>query len=178
MGAVAQFDITADTAPHEDITIEFLATASEGDYLAGSGVPENTVMSADTNSKTIDIPLKYSPSRDGGGKVRVTLENHTSDSTKYTVTTDTSKQLAEAPVVESDLPIISIAVHDESKSGVDEGNSAVVKFTIASESPIANGVTLNISYQVTESHAFLSSSVAKTGIATLNSQNQSKCCFC
>ena len=168
-GAAAIFVISSNIDPFENVTVEFAVTESMGAYLSDTHIPpENAVIEASTKSTTISVPLKYTTTDEGTGKIKVTLENHATDSKKYTLNPDTTKQSAEATIINNTLPLVTISVHDDSTSGVQEADSAVVKFIISTESAIVAGVALNVGYNISESGAFLQSTQVVP--VTLNSQ--------
>ena len=172
-GAVAKFTITASPAPYENITIEFDVTTT-GDYLPAMGVPSNIELVKDTTSINVEVPVKYDKANLPDGTIIVTLENHATDSTKYSIPTLPAEQSVQVDIINNTLPQITIAPHTDSEDGVDEADNAVAKFTISSNIAISSGTTLNVGYAVTESHDFLPDSQAELDSVPLEMDNQTK----
>ena len=167
-GGIVKFLITSTTAPYEDITIEFDVTDTMGSYLLTTAtIPENTVIAMGQTSAVVEVPIKYTIADGGEGKITATLEDHASDTTKYSITPTTASQSATATIDDNSLPIISVIVDTESASGVTEADDAVVKFKIFANIAIESGKTVEVGYKISESHAYLSTSVTTTGTVSL-----------
>ena len=130
-------------------------------------------MAANETMTTVQIPIKFVNSDDADGKIKVTLKDHASDTTKYSIPTVVAEQTAEVLVVNSEVPLVSVSVHADSASGVEEADNAMVKFSVSSSSPLEAGTIFEIQYTISESHAFILTNHPLTGSVTLNEQNQS-----
>ena len=167
-GGIVKFLITSTTAPYEDITIEFEVTNTMESYLSTTEtIPENIVLAMGQTSVVVEAPIKYRIIDNGEGKITATLEDHATDTSKYSITPTTAGQSATATIDDNSLPIISVIVDTESASGVTEADDAVVKFKIFANIAIESGETVEVGYKISESHAYLSTSVTTTGTASL-----------
>ena len=165
---IVKFLITSTTAPYEDITIEFDVADTMGSYLlTTSTIPENIVLAMGQTSAVVEVPIKYTIAPSGEGKITATLEDHASDITKYSITPTNASQSATATIDDNSLPIISVIVDTESASGVSEADDAVVKFKIFANIAIESGKTVEVGYTISESHAYLSTSVTTSGTVSL-----------
>ena len=166
-GGIVKFLITSSTAPYEDITIEFEVTNTLESYLSTtSTIPENIILAMGQTSVVVEVPIKYRIAENEEGKITATLEDHASDSSKYTIA-ESPNQAATATIDDNSLPIISVIVDTESASGVTEADDAVVKFKIFANIAIESGKTVDVGYSISESHAYLSTSVTTTGTVSL-----------
>ena len=165
-GAIVKFLISSETAPYEDTTIEFAVSETQGSYLPAM-TPENILLEMGQTSAVIEVPIIYTIGDGGVGTIVAILEPHASDTSKYSITSTTTSQSATATVKNNSLPIISVIVDTESASGVQESDDAVVKFKIFSNIAIESGETVVVGYTISESHAYLSTSVTTTGTVSL-----------
>ncbi len=174
-GGQVKFLIASNTAPYNDLTIEFAITEpqGQGNYLATRLIiPQNVILKTGETSAIIIVPIMYHIVDNGGGEIVATLENHATDPRKYSITTNTEAQAATATILDNSSPVISVSLHNDSLIKIYEGPGAVVEFTISSNIPILAGTTLYVGYTISESHAYLDSTQALTGSVTLNSQSQ------
>ena len=165
-GAIVKFSITSETAPYEDTTIEFAVSETQGSYLPAMN-PENILLEMGQTSAVIEVPIVYTIGDGGVGTIVAILEPHATDTSKYSITPTTASQSATATIKDNSLPIISVIVDTESASGVTEADDAVVKFEISANIAIQSGKTIEVGYSISESHAYLSTSVTTTGTVSL-----------
>ncbi len=163
--AIVKFLITSTTAPNEDTTIEFAVSETLGSYLTATN-PENVVLEMGQTFAEIEIPITYTIADGGAGTVVAILEPHATDTDKYSITTETASQSAQATIENNSLPVISIVVDTESATGVQEADDAVVKFKIFANVGLMS-TTLDVGYTISESHAFLDSTKPLTGTVSL-----------
>ena len=163
---IVKFLITSTTAPYEDTTIEFAVSETQGSYLPAM-TPENIVLAMGQTSAVIEVPIVYTIGDGGVGTIVAILEPHASDTAKYSITPTTASQSATATIDDNSLPIISVIVDTESASGVTEADDAVVKFKIFANIAIDSEKTVEVGYSISESHAFLSTSVTTNGTVSL-----------
>ncbi len=150
-GGNATFTVTADPAPHSDLTIAW-TVAQSGEYLDAPGAGSRTVtLAAGATSVALSVATVDDTADEADGSVSVTLGTGTG----YTVAT--GKGSAAVAVRDNDEPVVSIAAG----SGVTEGTSA--SFTVsASPVPVA---PLDVTLTVGQSGDFAAS--GETGSRTV-----------
>ncbi len=168
---IVKFLITSTTAPYEDTTIEFAVSETQGMYLP-TMTPENVVLEMGQTSAVIEVPIEYTMADGVDGTIVAILEPHATDSSKYSITETTASQSASTTVKNNSKPVITVAVHDDSSSGVEEADNAVVKFNISSEFNIMTGIV--VGYTISESHAFVNPTQPLIGTVSLMGQNPSE----
>ena len=173
-GGMVRFTITSTIAHYEDLTIEFAVTAPMGDYLPTTYVTENVVLPTGMTSVDVEVPIKYTAANEIDGTIKLTLEDHATDTSKYDVSVSPTNEAATATIRNnSGIPVISVDVVSPPANGFTEGTHSSVTFSITSTGAITPGTPLLIPYSVSESHAFLASTNTLSGNATLNSTTAS-----
>ena len=132
---------------------------------------ENVVLLANMTSVNVDVPIHYDEVADGmDGQFKLTLENHATDTSLYSITTTTAEQSASANIKNDDgMPTISVAALNPPANGFVEGTHSSITFSITSVGTFEPGSSVSIPYSVTGATSFLATTNTLSGTVTLNS---------
>ena len=133
-GGTATFTITADPAPHADLSVAVAVTEADGSDFLPDAPPTSVIIPAGAGSATLSVPLPDDAADEPNGTVTATI----SESDGYEVATAT----ASLAVHDNDVPTLSIAAG----AAVTEGGTATFTIT-ADQAPAAD---LGVSVSVTQ----------------------------
>ena len=124
-GSDVTFTVTADIAPHRDLTVALTVTDGAGDYIGGSA-PTSVTIQSGTTEATLAVPVADDNVDEADGTVTVTL-SAPGQNAGYRLGSTTT---ATGAVADDDVPEVSIA----DAAGVTEGSALTFTVT-ASPAP-------------------------------------------